>query len=87
MSTTAANANASAAASPTSYDVLAELDRLLDATPHGSHVCKPLKRAVVAAAAAEIRRLRVQVAMRRDPFEHAFPDAIRNDLAAMENDR
>jgi hypothetical protein len=63
MSTTAANANASDAASPTSYDVLAELDRLLDATPHGSHVCKPLKRAVVAAAAAEIRRLRVQLAM------------------------
>lgn len=73
MSTTAANANGSSAGSPTPYDVLAELDRLLDATPHGSHVCKPLKRAVVAAAAAEIRRLRVQVAMQGQDRDQPKP--------------
>lgn len=43
-------------------DVLAELERLLDATPHDHYVCAPLKRSVVAAATAEIRRLRSQVA-------------------------
>ena len=43
-------------------DALAELDRVLDDTPAHTHVCRPLKRTLVAAAAAEIRRLRVAVA-------------------------
>ena len=62
---TTANVSVSAAASPTSCaaDVLAELDRLIDATPHGNYVCTPLKRSTVAAAAAEIRRLRYQAAL------------------------
>lgn len=61
---TTANVSASAAASPTSCaDVLAELDRLIDATPHGNYVCTPIKRSTVMAAAAELRRLRYQVAL------------------------
>ena len=61
--TTANNASGSDAASPTSSDVLAMLDELLDRTPHDAYICPPLKRSAVAAIAAEIRRLRVQVAM------------------------
>lgn len=40
-------------------DILQRLDDELDRTPHGHYTCKPLPRAVVAAAAAEIRRLRI----------------------------
>lgn len=43
-------------------DILAELDRLIEATPHDHYVCTPLKRSVVVAVAEEIRRLRSQVA-------------------------
>lgn len=61
---TTATESGSAAGSPTSSaDVLAELDRLIDATPPGNYVCTPLKRSTVAAAAAEIRRLRYQAAL------------------------
>lgn len=62
---TTANVSASAVASPTSCaaDVLAELDRLIDATPDGHYVCTPIKRSTVVAAAAEIRRLRYQAAL------------------------
>ena len=61
---TTANASASNAGSLTSSDVLATLDSLLDRTPHDAYICAPLKRSTVAAIAAEIRRLRVQLAMR-----------------------
>ena len=46
-------------------DILLRLDEELDRTPANQHVCKPLRRSVVAAAAAEIRKLRVQVALQR----------------------
>lgn len=52
-------------------DILAILDDELNRTPHDAYMYRPLRRSVVAAAAAEIRRLRVQVA------------AIRNELAAI----
>ena len=39
-------------------DVLAELDRVLDATPADAAVVRPLPRWLVDAAAAEIRKLR-----------------------------
>jgi hypothetical protein len=52
-------------------DILERLDEELDRTPANQHVCKPLRRGVVAAAAAEIRRLRVQVAL----LQHAAPEA------------
>ncbi len=39
-------------------DVLAQLDRILAATPEGHYLCPPLKRSQVAAAADEIRTLR-----------------------------
>ncbi len=39
-------------------DVLAQLDRILAATPGGHYLCPPLKRSQVAAAADEIRTLR-----------------------------
>ena len=46
-------------------DILERLDDELDRTPHGSYACKPLPRSVVAAAAAEIRRLRIQNELQR----------------------
>lgn len=52
-------------------DILTILDDELDRTPHDAYMCRPLRRSVMAAAAAEIRRLRVQVA------------AIRSELATM----
>ena len=71
---TANNASASAAASATSSaDILSELDRLLDATPADNYVCKPLKRSTVAGAAAEIRRLRVQVGLLRRQLDEVAP--------------
>ena len=44
-------------------DVLAELDAVLDATPVYAHVCRPMRRTLVAAAAAEIRRQRLAAAV------------------------
>lgn len=41
-------------------DILSILDDELDRTPHDAYMCRPLRRSVMAAAAAEIRRLRVQ---------------------------
>jgi hypothetical protein len=40
-------------------DILERLDAELDTTPHGHYTCRPLPRSIVAAAAAEIRRLRI----------------------------
>ena len=42
-------------------DILDRLDAELDRTPDDSYACRPLPRTVVAAAAAEIRRLRVEI--------------------------
>jgi len=48
-------------------DILAELDRALDQTPEHVYMCRPLTRRTVAAAAAEIRRLRAVLAVTTSP--------------------
>ena len=50
-------------------DILERLDTELDATPPEAYTCRPLPRTVVAAAAAEIRRLRVEMATMRRRLE------------------
>ena len=50
-------------------DILSRLDDELDRTPANSHACRPLPRGVVAAAAAEIRRLRVTVELQRSEID------------------
>jgi len=50
-------------------DILERLDSELDTTPPEAYTCRPLPRAVVAAAAAEIRRLRVEVAHLKSRLE------------------
>ena len=46
--------------SDSSVDVLARLLAVLEATPKHSHVTKPLSRALVQSAVAEISRLRAE---------------------------
>lgn len=57
-------------------DVLERLDAELDRTPHDAYICRPLPRTVVAAAAAEIRRLRAAISLqeRLTAIVMALPD-------------
>ncbi len=48
-------------------DILAHLDRALAATPTNVLMCQPLRRVLVAAAAAEIRTLRAVLAVATSP--------------------
>ena len=60
-------------------DILLRLDDELDRTPHDHYACRPLPRSVVAAAAAEIRRLRVTVELQRmqiDALGQMTPDTV-----------
>lgn len=50
-------------------DILERLDEEIDRTPPEAYTCRPLPRTVVAAAAAEIRRLRVDVARLKSHLE------------------
>lgn len=50
-------------------DILERLNSELDTTPPEAYICRPLPRTVVAAAAAEIRRLRVEVARLKSHME------------------
>lgn len=50
-------------------DILDRLDEEIDRTPPEAYTCRPMPRAVVAAAAAEVRRLRVEVAALRRRLE------------------
>jgi hypothetical protein len=50
-------------------DILERLDNELDMTAHDQYICRPLPRSVVAAAAAEIRKLRMLLAFQRDLLE------------------
>ena len=44
-------------------DILSKLDRLLDVTPEHAFAAPPISRRTLAAAAAEIRRLRAKLAL------------------------
>jgi len=46
-------------------DILARLDRILDATPEHAYAAPPLPRQMIAQAAAEIRTLRARLAQLR----------------------
>jgi hypothetical protein len=53
-------------ASQSTVDVLADLDRVLAATPEWAHMVPPLNRKLIVAVAAEIRRLRALIAIPRE---------------------